>query len=95
MWVNISDAGIAYLKSTLDRRECGEAEAIIKWIEDVEASAVRDDKIRSMVECDGDAVVSEGDSNGAYVMTWTWVPFEGTEFDKELGANDALLMEGT
>lgn len=29
------------------------------------------------------AVVSEGDDNGAYVMTWSWVSFAGTELDKE------------
>lgn len=29
------------------------------------------------------AKVSEGDDNGAYVQTWMWVPFDGTELDKE------------
>lgn len=34
---------------------------------------------------DGDAVVSEGDDNGAYVQVWAWVEFAGTELDKETG----------
>ena len=34
-------------------------------------------------EVDESAVISEGDENGAYVMTWTWLDFEGTKFDKE------------
>jgi hypothetical protein len=29
------------------------------------------------------AVVSEGFDNGAYVQVWAWVPFAGTELDKE------------
>lgn len=28
------------------------------------------------------AIVSEGDDNGAYVLAWVWVPFNGTELDK-------------
>jgi hypothetical protein len=35
-------------------------------------------------ECDPDAVVSEGDDNGAYVMTWSWVDFSGTPLDKDI-----------
>lgn len=39
------------------------------------------------LEIDGNAVVSEdledGDENGAYVLAWQWVSFEGTKFDKE------------
>lgn len=27
--------------------------------------------------------VSEGDDNGAVVVTWTWVSFEGTVLDKD------------
>jgi hypothetical protein len=49
----------------------------------------RDRKIAAMVdtqderfEIDG-AIVSEGDENGAYVMGWRWVSFEGTDLDKE------------
>ena len=34
-------------------------------------------------EIDDDAVVSEGDDNGAYVQSWTWVDFSGTPLDKE------------
>jgi hypothetical protein len=32
-------------------------------------------------EVDG-AITSEGDDNGAYVMGWRWVSFEGTPLDK-------------
>lgn len=35
------------------------------------------------VELDEDAVVSEGDENGAYVQGWLWVSFDGTELSKE------------
>ena len=38
------------------------------------------------VEIDGDALVSEGDENGAYVQTWGWVDFDGTDLDKEAEA---------
>ena len=33
---------------------------------------------------DDDAKISEGDNNGAYVQAWVWVPFSGTELDKEI-----------
>jgi hypothetical protein len=55
--------------------------------------AERWEKIRQLARgvfvCDGnpeideDAVVSEGDDNGAYVAAWVWVPFSGTDLDKE------------
>jgi len=35
------------------------------------------------LELDDMSVVSEGDANGAYVQTWSWVDFSGTELDKE------------
>lgn len=35
------------------------------------------------LEIDGDAAISEGDDNGAYVAAWLWVDFAGTKFDKE------------
>jgi hypothetical protein len=35
------------------------------------------------LEMDENAVVSEGDDNGAYVMTWSWVSFEGSDLDKQ------------
>lgn len=35
------------------------------------------------VEIDGNALLSEGDSNGTYVQAWVWVDFAGTEFDKD------------
>lgn len=38
------------------------------------------------LQIDEDALVSEGDDNGAYVQAWVWVSFEGTPFDKEPGA---------
>ena len=34
------------------------------------------------VEIDGDAIVSEGDGNGAFVAAWVWVDFSGTDLDK-------------
>jgi hypothetical protein len=43
------------------------------------------ESLTEKVSIDGDAVVSEGDDNGAYVLAWLWVPFEGTPFDKGLG----------
>jgi hypothetical protein len=35
------------------------------------------------LEVDLDAVVSEGDDNGAYVQAWVWVDFADTDLDKE------------
>lgn len=35
------------------------------------------------LELDDNAVISEGDDNGAYVQVWMWVPFDGTPLDKE------------
>lgn len=35
------------------------------------------------LELDLGAKVSEVEDNGAYVQTWMWVPFEGTELDKD------------
>ena len=53
----------------------------------------RNDRIREMareeyvregeIEVDDNAVVSEGDDNGAYVQAWVWVSFAGTDLDKE------------
>lgn len=34
-------------------------------------------------EVDDNAIVSEGNDNGAYVQAWVWVDFDGTDFDKE------------
>ena len=34
------------------------------------------------LEVDG-AITSEGDDDGAFVLAWTWVDFNGTAFDKE------------
>lgn len=35
------------------------------------------------LELDENAKVSEGDDNGAYVQVWMWVPFDGTNLDKD------------
>jgi hypothetical protein len=34
-------------------------------------------------EVDDDALLSEGEDNGAYVETWTWLDFSETPWDKE------------
>lgn len=44
----------------------------------------RDDHCKDgVIEIDDDAVVSEGDDNGAYVQAWVWVSFADTELDKD------------
>jgi hypothetical protein len=53
----------------------------------------RDQRIRELadqahgkdgeVEFDEDAIVSEGEDNGAYVQAWVWVGFSGTDLDQE------------
>lgn len=35
------------------------------------------------IEFDDNAIVSEGEDNGAYVQAWVWVSFTETRFDKE------------
>jgi len=35
------------------------------------------------VQIDGNAVVSHGTDNGAYVQAWVWVSFADSRFDKE------------
>lgn len=35
------------------------------------------------LELDDEAVVSEGDDNGAYVQMWKWIDFSGTELCKD------------
>lgn len=35
------------------------------------------------IEFDGDAAISMGSDNGAYVSGWNWVKFDGTPFDRE------------
>lgn len=37
---------------------------------------------------DDDAVVSFGDDNGAYVQTWLWVDFAGTQLDQSVKEED-------
>jgi len=39
------------------------------------------------VEVDN-AIVSESDDNGAYVLAWLWVDFAGTAFDKDNDEDD-------
>ena len=58
--------------------------------------AARWDTIRTMakdkhesegnLEIDENAVVSEGDDNGAYIQCWKWIEFAGTPLDKEPAA---------
>lgn len=45
------------------------------------------------LEIDGDATVSEGTDNGAYVQAWVWVDFSGTKFDKDLKSYRVTLRE--
>ena len=62
-------------------------------IEELSTDEKRDAVIRQMakdeheiegeVEIDDNAVVSEGDDNGAYVAAWVWVGFCDTPLDKE------------
>jgi hypothetical protein len=35
------------------------------------------------LEFDDDAIVSEGNDNGAYLQAWAWVDFGGTTLDKD------------
>lgn len=35
------------------------------------------------LELDENAKISEGDDNGAYIQTWMWVDFDGTDLDKD------------
>lgn len=43
------------------------------------------------IEVDDNAIVSEGDDNGAYVEAWVWVSFSGTPYDKD---PDAIEEDG-
>ena len=47
----------------------------------------RDKRIAEMVDTSDDlevdaAIISEGDGNGAFVLSWSWVDFSGTELSK-------------
>jgi hypothetical protein len=61
----------------------------------------RDKEIAAMVDTDDEletdgAILSEGEDNGAFVLTWSWVDFDGTKFDKEADAcPDCGAVEGT
>ncbi len=39
-------------------------------------------------EGDSNAMVSEGEDNGAYVRAWVWFSFEGTSLDKNTEADE-------
>ena len=39
------------------------------------------------LEFDDDAIVSEGNDNGAYLQAWAWVDFGGTTLDKDQSAS--------
>jgi hypothetical protein len=36
------------------------------------------------IDVPGPAEISEGEDNGAYIITWSWVDFAGTAFDKNV-----------
>ena len=46
------------------------------------------------LEVDDDALVSEGDDNGAFVLTWTWVTKTAAGICEECGATNADNGEG-
>jgi hypothetical protein len=46
------------------------------------------------INVDDDAVVSEGEENGAYVAAWVWVRFAGTPLDKEAATTATKPKEG-
>ncbi len=92
-----SQAEISFLRKTLGPLSGGTGGAVLKKFSDRADSADRDAKIRFIandggteatlrdgeLELDDNAVISEGEDNGAYVMAWIWVDFAGTEFDKD------------
>lgn len=45
------------------------------------------------LEFDDDAVVSEGNDNGAYVQGWAWLDFSGTNLDKHASTNASSIQE--
>jgi len=47
------------------------------------------------LEFDDDAIASEGDDNGAYVQTWAWVDFAGTNLDKHQPPDVSPAQEET
>ncbi len=44
------------------------------------------------LEFDDDAIVSEGNDNGAYLQAWAWVDFGGTTLDKHQSANTSSVQ---
>lgn len=62
--------------------EPDDAEEAAHW-DAIRALAKDEHEREGDLEIDEDAVVSEGDDNGAYVQCWKWVEFAGTPLDKE------------
>jgi|TARA_R110000751_G_scaffold126168_1_gene227987 hypothetical protein len=40
------------------------------------------------LELDDNAIISEGDENGAYVSVWLWCGFDGTALDKKINKEE-------
>lgn len=96
LWDTQARALVRLLKRQpkLDKRQAsalGQLEAYLQRFEP--ARRLRENWIRrkaiktlhqdSDLEIDHNAVISEGDDNGAYVLAWTWFSFDGTKFDKD------------
>lgn len=63
-----------------------------------EQATPRDKQIAEMVETDDDlevdgAITSEGDDNGSWVLSWTWVSFADTAFDRDKEEEDEQANE--
>jgi hypothetical protein len=52
-------------------------------LESIRALAMESFHVEGECEVDDNAVVSEGEDNGAYVQVWAWVSFDGTALDKD------------
>lgn len=71
MWFNLSDEEIRII----ERGRASELVALATRLREQEKDQCSEEAqhYRDCVECDADAVVSMGDDDGAYVMTWKWV----------------------
>ena len=88
MWQDLTDN-----HGVVDTVYIEERDVPVAATPDPESDPVRDSAIRSMakdehasdgyIEIDENAIVSEGDDNGAYVAAWVWVDFAGTDMDKD------------
>jgi hypothetical protein len=80
-WLESANAAVAKLQALADAialvSETPERDAAIRKMADEQYG--RDGEC----EIDNDAIVSEGDDNGAFVAAWVWVDFCGTPFDKD------------